>query len=90
MAFTDGIPGKVKVMTWSEFHDQARGTQIGAYQLERFEGVDELDIVELCPSASNVGKFTILNGLVPTEDISSLLPYYYQNIQIDTKRNADT
>lgn len=90
MAVADGIPGKVTVMTWSEFLEKARGTKIGGYQLERFEGVDELDIVELCPSASNVGKFTILNGLVPTEDISSLLPYYYQNIQIDTKRNADT
>jgi tRNA threonylcarbamoyl adenosine modification protein YeaZ len=84
------IPGEVKVMTWSEFVDQAHGDKIGAYQLERFDGADELDIVELCPSASNVGKFTILNELVPTEDIASLLPYYYQNIQIDIKKNADT
>ncbi|MFC1481526.1 tRNA (adenosine(37)-N6)-threonylcarbamoyltransferase complex dimerization subunit type 1 TsaB [Candidatus Neomarinimicrobiota bacterium] len=90
IGLADGIPGEVKVMTWGEFFEKASGDKIGAYQLERFEGVNELDIVELCPSASNVGKFTILNGLVPTEDISSLLPYYFQNIQINIKKNANT
>ncbi len=90
MSITDGKPGEPTVMTWNEFLPIARGTKIGGYQLERFEGVNELDVVELCPSAINVGKFTILNGLIPTEDISNLLPNYYQNIQIDTKINVDT
>ncbi len=90
MPINAGQSGAVNVMTWDEFVPLAQGTIIGGYQLERFAGAPELDIVELCPSALNVGKFTILNGLIPTEDISNLLPYYYQNIQIDTKKNVNT
>ena len=73
-SLADGLAGEVKIMTRDEFFEIARGDKIGAYLLERFEGVDELDIVELCPSAANVGKFTILNELIPTKDISKLLP----------------
>jgi tRNA threonylcarbamoyl adenosine modification protein YeaZ len=90
MPMQDGRPGEPTVMTWDEFFPLARGNKVGAYQLERFQEITELDIVELCPSALNVGKFTILNKLNPTKDISNLLPYYYQNIQVDVKKNADT
>ena len=87
---TNGEVGAVESCGWKEFREKVTDKKIAGYLLERFMDNDEIQVVEVCPSAEKVGKFALSAGLSPAGNIDDLTPDYHHDYKPKMMNNVNS
>lgn len=87
---TSGEIGLVESRGWKDFREKVTDSKIAGYLLERFMDDDEIQVVEVCPSAEKVGKFAINAGLSPAGNIDDLTPDYHHDYKPKLMNNVNS